>query len=159
MSEQKLSAGQKAPDFSLPNQDGKAVSLKDFNGKWVVLYSYPKDNTPGCTIEAIDFTKYSNDFKQLGAIVLGISPDDGKSHCNFIEKQKLSLTLLSDLEHKTLAQYGAWGMKRMFLKKYEGVIRSTFLIDPNGKLAHIWHKVSVKDHAKEVLSKLKELQR
>lgn len=154
-----LKLGQKAPDFALPDQNGKNISLKDLKGKWVVLYAYPKDDTPGCTIEAIDFTRLNAEIQKQGAIVLGLSPDDGKSHCKFQEKHKLSITLLSDQEHKVLQAYNAWGMKRMFLKKYEGVLRSTFLINPEGKLAHIWPKVSVQGHAEEVLQKLKELKK
>ncbi len=154
-----LKLGQRAPEFALQDQDGKQVSLKDLNGKWVVLYAYPKDSTPGCTIEAVDFTKYKKEFEKLGAVILGISPDSKESHCRFIEKKELKITLLSDPEHKVLQAYNAWGMKRLFLKRYEGVIRSTFIISPEGNLAHFWSKVSANGHAEEVLAKLKELKR
>ncbi len=154
-----LKVGQKAPEFTLPDQDGKIISLKDLKGKWVILYAYPKDDTPGCTIEGIGFTRFHSEFQKQGAVVLGISPDDGKSHCKFRDKHKLTIPLLCDPEHKALAVYGAWGMKRFFLNKYEGVIRSTFLIDPKGDLAYIWPKVSAKGHAEEALQKLKELKK
>ncbi len=153
-----MKAGKKAEDFSLPDQDGEEVKLSDFKGKWVVLYFYPKDNTPGCTIEAIDFTKSLKSLQSLGAVVLGVSPDSTKSHCNFIEKQKLRITLLSDEEKKVLKKYKVWGKKKFMGREYMGVMRSTFLIDPKGKIAYIWENVNVKGHADEVKQKLKELQ-
>jgi len=152
-----LKIGQKAPDFSLPDQHNKPVSLQFFRGKWVVVYFYPKDNTPGCTIEAIDFTANISALTGLGAVVLGISPDSPKSHCNFIEKQKLKLTLLCDEDHSLAEKYGIWIEKSMYGRKYMGINRSTFLINPEGKLAVIWNSVSVKDHVKEVIEKIKEL--
>ncbi len=152
-----LKVGDKALDFRLLNQDGKAVSLADFKGKWVVLYFYPKDNTSGCTIEAVDFTSNKKDFDELGAVILGVSPDSMKSHCKFAERQNLTITLLSDIEKKVLNEYGAWGTKSMYGKGYEGVIRSTFLINPEGKLSYIWPKVQAKGHVDEVKKKLEEL--
>lgn len=147
----------KAKNFTLKDQYGKNVSLKDFVGKWIVLYFYPKDDTPGCTIEAIDFTTMKNDFESLGAIVLGISPDSEKSHCNFIEKHNLEIILLSDPDKKVLKAYGAYGKKTLYGKEVEGVIRSTFLINPEGEVAHSWKNVRADSHAQQVLDKLKEL--
>ncbi len=152
-----LKTGQSATDFSLPDQNSKLISLKDFKSKWLVLYFYPKDNTPGCTIEAIDFTKYLKDFEKLGAVVLGISPDSPESHCKFIEKQNLKITLLSDPEHKVLEKYGVWKLKSMYGNQYWGVHRSTFLIDPQGKIVHVWYGVKPVGHVEEVKKKLEEL--
>ena len=146
-----------APDFCLPDQNDNEACLKNFQGKWVVLYFYPKDNTPGCTVEACDFSDGLAGFEELDALVFGVSPDSTKSHRNFIEKKGLKITLLSDPEHKVLESYGVWQEKSMYGKKYMGVQRSTFLIDPQGRLAHIWPKVSVKGHAAQVKSKLEEL--
>ena len=152
-----MKINQKAPGFSLPNQDGEILSLQDFKGRWLVLYFYPKDNTPGCTIEAIDFTKLKKEFAKEGAEVIGVSPDSEKSHCNFIEKRDLKITLLSDAEKTILNDYDVWGKKKFMGKEYMGVIRSTFLINSKGVIKHIWSNVKVKDHAQEVLEKLKEL--
>ena len=152
-----LQVGDKAPDFCLPNQDNEEICLRDFQGSWVVLYFYPKDNTPGCTTEALDFTVLKDEFEKEGAIILGVSPDSVKRHQNFIAKKSLDITLLSDEDKEVLKEYGVWQLKKNFGKEYMGVVRSTFLIDPNGKIAYIWPKVKVKGHAKEVLEKLKEL--
>ncbi len=146
---------QKAIDFSLPDQDGKKVSLSDFRGKWIVLYFYPKDNTPGCTIEAIHFTKEMKEFTKRGAVILGVSPDSPQSHCNFIKKQKLRLELLSDEKKTVLKKYGVWGRKKFMGREYLGVLRTTLLIDPNGRIMHVWNDVKVKGHAEEVLAELK----
>ncbi len=149
-----MKSGQKAPEFNLSDQDGNKVCLKDFKGKFVVLYFYPKDNTPGCTLEAIDFTKNLSNFARKNAVVLGCSPDSAKSHCSFIEKQKLKLILLSDPEHKVMEKYGVWGLKKFMGREFMGVIRSTFLIGPDGKIVKVWSPVSVKGHVDEVLSAL-----
>jgi peroxiredoxin Q/BCP len=154
-----LKIGDSAPDVCLPNQDGEEVCLKDYKGKWVVLYFYPKDNTSGCTIEAKDFTASNNDFKEIGAVVLGVSPDSTNSHQKFITKHSLGINLLSDQEHKTLENYGAWGKKKMYGREFFGVVRSTYLINPKGKIEHVWSKVKVKDHVDDVLGKLKELKK
>lgn len=151
-----LKIGFKAPDFCLPDSFGKNFCLKDFLGKWVVLYFYPKDNTPGCTIQAIDFTKELKEFEKLNAVVFGISPDSMKSHCGFIESQNLKVSLLSDELKIVLKKYGAWGKKTMYGKEYFGVIRSTFLIKPDGKIAFIWQKVKVEGHISKVMEKLVE---
>ncbi len=161
-----ITTGTKAPDFCLENQDDKEVSLKDNKGKWIVLYFYPKDNTSGCTKEACDFTESLKDYKKLNAVILGVSPDSTESHRNFIEKQSLDITLLSDPDKETHKAYGAWGMKKNYGKEYEGVIRSTFIISPEGKIAEAWSKVKVrvkrKDgetrHVDVVKERLKELQ-
>ena len=157
MAKKEFKVGTKATSFSLPNQDNKKVSLSDFAGKWVVLQFYPKDDTPGCTIEACDFTDSLNEFERLDAVVLGISADSIESHQKFIQKHKLKITLLSDENHKVIEQYGAWQLKKMYGKEYYGIQRSTFIINPEGKIAHIWQKVTAEDHVKEVRAKLQEL--
>ncbi len=149
--------GDVAPEFCLPDQDGKEVCLKDFRGKWVVLYFYPKDNTSGCTREAIDFTENLKDFEALDAVVLGVSKDSVKSHKNFREKHNLKITLLSDPEHRVIEAYGAWKLKKRYGREYFGTERSTFIIDPDGKIRYIWRNVKVKGHVEEVKNKLKEL--
>ena len=154
-----IAVGKKAPAVSLPNQDGKRFSLEDFKGHWVVLYFYPKDDTPGCTAEACEFTSSLKDFERLHAVVLGVSPDTPESHRKFIEKNKLKFQLLSDESHKVLSKYGAWGTKKMYGKSFQGAIRSTVLIDPQGRVVHPWPKVSPKGHAKEVKKRLAELQK
>ncbi len=151
-----LKAGSKAPTFNLRDHNGEKAALKDFLGKWVVLYFYPKDNTSGCTLEANDFTKNKNDFVGLGAEIIGISPDSVESHRKFIEKQKLNITLLSDQDKKALEKYGVWQLKKMYGREYHGVVRSTFLIDPKGRIARIWEKVKVKGHVNDVINELKE---
>ncbi|MCU0848141.1 MAG: peroxiredoxin [Spirochaetes bacterium] len=157
MAEIKMSGCEKAPDFTLPDQDGNTVSLKDYRGKWVVLYFYPKDNTSGCTVEAIDFTSLSTVFMELNAVIIGVSPDSCQSHQKFILKHDLGIKLLSDVEKKTLEGYGVWRIKKMYGREYFGVARTTFLIDPRGIIAHVWNKVNVKGHGEDVLSTLREL--
>ena len=147
-----------APLFSLPNQDNAEISLQDFQGSWGVVYFYPKDKTPGCTTEACDFRDRLELLSARGAVVLGISPDSVKSHQGFIAKESLNFTLLSDTQKSVLKSYGAWGLKKLYGREYEGVIRSTFLINPQGKIAYIWKNVKVKGHSAEVLAKLEELQ-
>ncbi|MCA2553518.1 MAG: thioredoxin-dependent thiol peroxidase [Microcystis sp. M04BS1] len=153
-----LEVGQKAPEFATPNQRGEISKLADFAGQWLVLYFYPKDNTPGCTTEAIDFTALSPQFQQLNAVILGVSPDSEKSHCRFIEKHHLTIQLLSDTEHQLAEIYQVWGLKKFMGKEYMGIKRSTFLIDPQGNIAYIWSNVKVKAHSEAVLKKLEELQ-
>jgi peroxiredoxin Q/BCP len=153
-----IDAGRKAPEFCLPDADEKEVCLKDYFGKWIVLYFYPKDNTSGCTLEAIDFTKAVQALDDMGAVVIGVSPDSPKSHCNFRDKHDLKITLLSDAEHTVLQQYGVWVLKKMYGREYYGVERSTYLIDPEGKVAHIWRKVKVAGHVEIVKKRLQELQ-
>lgn len=153
-----LKVGDKAPDFNLPSSQGGNVALKDLKGSWVVLYFYPKDMTPGCTTEACDFRDFHGDYNKLGVKVFGVSPDSLKSHDKFIQKHELPFALLSDDSKEMLADYGVWKEKSMYGKKYMGVERTTFLIDPQGKIAAVWNKVSVTGHVKEVLAKIKELQ-
>ena len=148
--------GQLAPNFTLPDRDGNIVSLEDKQGRWIVLYFYPKNNTPGCTTEAKDFTEYASKFKELDAEIIGVSPDSAKSHCKFIDKHNLSIQLLTDPEHKVIKAYGAWRLKKFMGKEYMGVVRSTFLISPERKIAMIWDKVRVKAHVEKVLQELRE---
>ena len=152
-----LEVGGKAPQFCLPDKDNKKVCLKDFKGKYVILYFYPKDNSPACTTEAIGFTGILPALQKLDAIVVGISPDSAQSHANFIEKKNLKVTLLSDIDTKVIKQYGKWGKKKFRGKEYMGVIRSTFLIDSSGIIKKIWDKVKVKGHVEEVLNEVKKL--
>ena len=148
--------GQDAPIFTAQDRDENTVSLKDKKGKWVVLYFYPKDNTPGCTTEAKDFTEYAEEFDKLGADIIGVSPDSIESHCKFIDKHNLSVRLLTDPEHEVIEAYGAWRLKKFMGKEYMGVVRSTFLISPDGKIAKVWDKVRVKAQVEKVLQELKE---
>ncbi|DAB35849.1 MAG: thioredoxin-dependent thiol peroxidase [Epsilonproteobacteria bacterium] len=152
-----LKIGDNAPELTLPNQDDVEISLRDLAGKWIVLYFYPKDNTPGCTTEACDFTATLPQFDTLGAVVLGVSPDSTASHQKFIAKQKLDITLLSDSTTQIAQRYGVWQLKKFCGKEYMGIVRSTFLIDPEGKIAKIWSNVKVKDHASEVKKVLEAL--
>jgi peroxiredoxin Q/BCP len=158
MAEAPLAVGHQAPAFTLPDQDGNPVSLEDLQGRWIVLYFYPKDDTPGCTTEACDFTAGLKDFETLNAAVLGCSPDDAESHRKFIHKHALQITLLSDTDHRVMEQYGAWGEKNLYGKITEGVIRSTALIDSQGRLAHHWKRVKAAGHAEQVRKKLADLQ-
>ena len=152
-----IEIGEKAKDFCLPNQDEVDICLRDLKGKWVVLYFYPKDNTPGCTTEACDFTQSLPDFEELDAVILGVSPDSPKKHRNFIEKKGLKITLLSDEDKKVLEDYGVWQLKKMYGREYMGVVRTTYLIDPEGKVVYRWDKVKVKGHVQAVKEKLEEL--
>ena len=150
--------GDSVPDFCLPNQDEEEICLRDIRGRWIVLYFYPKDNTPGCTTEACDFTAALPDFEGLDAIVLGVSPDSPKIHRNFIEKKDLKITLLADEEKELCNLFGCWQLKKNYGREYMGVVRSTFIIGPDGKVAAKWEKVRVKGHVDEVKAKLEELQ-
>jgi len=154
----KVKVGEKAPIFCLLDKDENEVCLNDFIGKWVVLYFYPKDNTKGCTIEAIDFTAQLSEFSKLGAVVLGISPDSAASHQKFTDKHELKVQLLSDTEHIVLEKFGIWQEKSMYGRTYFGVVRSTILINPEGKIAEIWEKVRVAMHVENVKNRLIELQ-
>jgi peroxiredoxin Q/BCP len=157
MSKKELDIGDSAPDFCLPNQDGEEVCLEEHRGKWVVLYFYPKDGTKACTLEAVDFTLNKEAFYDMGAVVLGVSPDSVKSHEKFCQKNDLTITLLSDPDHSVLEKYGVWQLKKMYGREYHGVVRSTFLVDPEGKVAHAWRKVRVANHVENVKEKLAEL--
>ena len=153
-----IEIGKKAPAFTLANQDGTKQKLSDLHGQWVVLYFYPKDDTPGCTIQACEFTTGIKKFEKIDATVYGCSPDSPESHRKFIAKHKLKVGLLSDPNHTTMEKYGAWGEKNMYGKITEGVIRSTVIIDPTGKVAHHWKRVKSKGHAEHVRTRLIELQ-
>ncbi|MCU0536596.1 MAG: thioredoxin-dependent thiol peroxidase [Hydrococcus sp. Prado102] len=152
-----LQPGQKAPDFFVKDQHGNLIKRTDFSSQWLILYFYPKDNTPGCTTEAQDFTHHSSEFSKLNAKIVGASPDTEMSHCKFIDKYNLSIQLLSDRDHQLAQSYGAWGLKKFMGKEYMGIIRSTFLIDPEGAIAYAWYNVRAKGHAEVVLKKLREL--
>lgn len=149
-----LKVGDNAPQFELLNQDGVKIALKDFVGKRVVLYFYPKDNTPGCTTQACEFTQDYEKFLDKNAVIIGISPDNVKSHEGFMKKFALRHILLSDSEKEVAKSYGVWGLKKNYGKEYEGIIRSTFVIDEKGKIAKIYSNVRAKDHASKVLEEL-----
>lgn len=149
--------GKPAPDFALPNQDGQIVRLSDLRGKWVVLYFYPKDMTPGCTQEACAFRDGYAEFEKRGVAVLGISADSVRSHQKFAEKYGLPFPLLADEGHQVCEAYGAWHQKSMYGKTYWGVARITFLIDPKGVVRHVFEKVSPSSHPQEVLAVLEAL--
>jgi peroxiredoxin Q/BCP len=151
-----LEVGQLAPDFSLYNQDEKKISLKDYLGKNVILYFYPKDDTSGCTKEACSFRDNIPKFSKADAVILGISPDSVKSHKKFSEKYKLPFNLLADEEKKVIEKYGVWKEKSMYGKKYMGVERTTFIIDEKRKIKKIFNKVKVDGHETEVLEVLKD---
>ena len=153
-----LNVGDVVPDFCLPNQDEEEICLRDIKGRWIVLYFYPKDNTPGCTTEACDFTAALPDFEGLNATILGVSPDSPKKHRNFIEKKDLKITLLADEEKEVCQLFGVWQLKKNYGREYMGVLRSTFIIDPEGKVAAKWENVRVKGHVEAVKEKLAELQ-
>jgi peroxiredoxin Q/BCP len=153
-----LEIGDTIPSFCLPNQDEEEICFRDIKGRWAVLYFYPKDNTPGCTTEACDFTSALPNFTGLEAIVLGVSPDSPKKHRNFIEKKELKITLLADEDKELCKSFGMWQLKKFMGKEYMGVVRSTFLIAPDGTLAYKWENVKVKGHVEAVQSKLIELQ-
>ncbi len=153
----KLEIGKRAPSFTLRDANGGKVVLSDLAGQWVVLYFYPKDDTPGCTVEACEFTSGLPDFEKLDATVLGCSPDSPEAHRKFIAKYKLKIKLLSDPDHQVMEKYGAWGEKTTYGKKTVGAIRSTVLIDPAGRVAYHWPTVKAAGHAEQVRAKLAEL--
>jgi len=147
--------GEKAKPFCLRDSGGAEKCLGDFAGMWVILYFYPRDNTSGCTLEAIEFSALEEDFRNLNAVVIGISPDTCESHANFIGKHNLTVMLLSDPERKVLESYGAWRMKKMYGKEGMGVVRSTVLISPEGYVSRTWDNVRAAGHAAKVLEELK----
>lgn len=150
-----LAVGDKAPNFKLPRDDGGTVSLADFKGRKLVVYFYPRADTPGCTRESIDFSKQRAAFTKAGADVIGVSADPVKAQEAFKKKHKLSVGLLSDETHAMLEAYGAWGKKSMYGKTFMGIIRMTYLIGPDGRIVRIWPKVKVDGHAAEVLAAAK----
>lgn len=149
-----LKIGEKAPDFSLKNSDETLISLKDFLGKKVIIYFYPKDDTPGCTTQACDFTANYDKLRNNEIVVIGISPDSTNSHLKFIDKYKLKHILLSDPQKEVIKIYGAWGIKKNYGKEYEGLIRSTFIIDEKGKISKIYKNVKAKGHIDVLLKDL-----
>jgi peroxiredoxin Q/BCP len=155
----KFSVGDKAPDFTLLDQKGKSRTLSDYNGQWVLLYFYPKDDTPGCTTEACALRDYYPNFSKLKAQVFGVSVDSVKSHKKFAEKYKLPFTLLADEEKKVVHAYGVWAEKKFMGREYLGTLRTSFLIDPKGKIAKIYEGVKPAVHANEVLEDLKTFQK
>jgi peroxiredoxin Q/BCP len=151
MAKKALKVGDKAPDFTLLDATGKEVSLTDFKGRCVLVYFYPKANTPGCTVEACDFRDLRPKFVKKDVTILGVSADAPKMLAGFIAKQKLNFTLLSDPDHKMIEVYGAWRLKKFMGREFMGIVRSSYLIGPDGKIAQVWDNVRVKGHAAEVL--------
>ena len=153
----KIKAGQKAPAFKLPDQDGKMHSLADYKNRWILLYFYPKDDTPGCTKEACSIRDNFSDFKKLKLTVLGVSVDSIKSHKKFEEKYKLLFILLADEDKKLVKSYGVWSNKKFMGREYIGTLRTSFLIDPRGKIVKIYENVKPDEHVAEVLQDMKSL--
>ena len=149
-----IKAGTKAPDFTLNDNEGQPHHLTDYRGQTIVIYFYPKDDTPGCTKEACSFRDSYADFKKAGVTLIGISPDSEKSHTKFIEKYELPFTLLSDPGHKVCDAYGVWGLKKFMGREYEGVYRTTFIIGPEGEIKHVFENVKPADHSQEVLAEI-----
>jgi thioredoxin-dependent peroxiredoxin len=149
-----LKVGDPAPDFHGINQTGIQVCLTDYRGKKLALYFYPKDNTPGCTTEACNLRDNFQDLKDKGVEILGVSPDNESSHLNFIKKNVLPFDLIPDIEKKIIRDYGAWGPKKLYGREYEGLIRTTFLIDEKGLIEHIFTKVDTRNHAQQILAVL-----
>lgn len=150
-----ISSGIPAPEFSLPDENGVVRSLSEFKGQPVLLYFYPKDDTPGCTTEACNFRDDYSQYTEAGITILGVSPDTSKSHAKFKSKYGLPFTLLADSEHKVCELYGVWGTKKNYGKEYQGVFRTTFLIDENGKIIHVFNSVKPAEHSAEVLTQFK----
>lgn len=146
------------PQFEVINQNSQTITDEDFKGQWTVLYFYPKDNTPGCTTEAIDFSALKEDFAQCDAQIFGCSADSIKSHCNFIAKKELNIELLSDESFIFLKLFDVWQLKKNYGKEYMGIIRTTYIISPEGKIVEVFKNVRVKGHAQEVLETLRDLQ-
>jgi peroxiredoxin Q/BCP len=152
-----LKEGDDAPIFGLDSDNGEVVLLSNYRGSPVVVYFYPKDNTPGCTVEAVDFSEKKPEFDALGVKVIGISPDTVKSHTNFRNKHNLSIVLVADTEKKAANSYGVWVEKKNYGRTYMGIERTTFLLDADGKIANIWRKVRVKGHVDDVLAAAQNL--
>ena len=152
-----MEKGKAFPQFCLPDQNGVMRGPGDYAGKWLVVYFYPKDNTSGCTLEAKSFTDLAGQFADLDAVIVGVSPDSVKSHCGFIAKHGLGITLLSDPERALLEAAGAWQKKKLYGKEHMGVVRSTALVDPQGVVREVWTKVKAAGHAEEVLARLRQL--
>ncbi|MBE4910479.1 thioredoxin-dependent thiol peroxidase [Bacillus luteolus] len=151
-----VEVGKVAPDFELKSTNGESIKLSDYKGKYVVLYFYPKDMTPGCTTQACDFRDHYKSFSDLNAVILGVSPDSAEKHQKFTEKYDLPFQLLVDDEHQVAKIYDVWKLKKNFGKEYMGIERSTFLINPEGQIVKEWRKVKVKGHVEEALEEIKE---
>ena len=151
-----ISPNQPAPDFNLPDENGKMRSLAEFRGQPVILYFYPKDDTPGCTVEACNFRDDYSTYKENGVVILGVSPDTSKSHTKFINKFSLPFPLLADADHKVAEAYGVWGPKKFMGREYEGIHRTTFLIGPEGNILKVFENVKPDGHSGQVLNALKE---
>jgi len=149
---------EKVPDFCLPNQDDVEMCMRDLKGKWIVLYFYPRDSTPGCTTEACEFTEAAPDFSDLDAIIIGVSADTTKKHRSFIEKKDLGITLLSDESTEMMQEYGVWQLKKFMGKEYMGIVRTTLIINPEGIVKALFEKVKVKEHVAKVQVELERLQ-
>lgn len=150
-----INAGIPAPDFSLPDENGQTHKLSDYRGQPLVLYFYPKDDTPGCTTEACNFRDDYSQYQQAGVVILGVSPDTPKKHLKFKEKYSLPFTLLADEEHQVCELYGVWGPKKFMGREYDGVYRTTFVIDPQGQILKVFENVKPADHSQELLAALK----
>jgi peroxiredoxin Q/BCP len=149
-----LKAGNKAPDFELQDENGEIQRLSDYQGESILLYFYPKDDTPGCTTEACNFRDDYSAYQDAGVTILGVSPDTPESHTKFKEKNALPFTLLADVDHQVAEQYGVWGLKKNFGREYEGIYRTTFLIDPDGIIKEVFEKVKPANHSEQVLALL-----
>ena len=147
-----------APDFQLPDQDGKMHSLTDYKGKWLILYFYPRDNTPGCTLEACSFRDANQDFKEKNVSIIGISKDTVQKHKNFATKHHLTFPLLSDVSTDTIKAYGAWGPRLFWGRRFEGILRNTYLINPKGEIVKIYEKVNPLTHTQEIVKDIETLQ-
>ncbi|GAB4193656.1 MAG: thioredoxin-dependent thiol peroxidase [Phycisphaeraceae bacterium] len=154
-----VDVGRAAPSFTLKDQQGRTHRLRDYRGRWVVLYFYPRDNTPGCTTQACGFRDQMGPLRRHGAVVLGISPDDAQSHQKFDQKHGLGFPLLVDPGQKVATRYGVWREKNLYGRKHMGIVRTTYLINPDGRVAHRWDKVKVAGHIDEVLATLNELRK
>lgn len=154
----KLRVGENAPDFKLPDQEGDIHSLSDYKGKWLLVYFYPKDNTPGCTIEAQVIAEEFSNFKRLDVGVLGVSADSISRHKGFSDKHSLPFPILADEDKEMIKAYGVWQKKKLAGREYMGIVRWSFLINPRGKIVKVYEEVKPAEHAKEVLADLKELQ-
>jgi peroxiredoxin Q/BCP len=152
-----ISAGDQAPDFTLSDDEGRMHTLSDYRGKPVVLYFYPKDNTSGCTKEACGFRDDYSAYQNVGVTILGVSPDSSKSHANFRAKYELPFTLLADPDREVIKMYGAWGLKKLYGREYEGVMRTTFLIGEDGNILKVFEKVKPANHSAEILAVLEDV--
>jgi peroxiredoxin Q/BCP len=152
-----LKSGSNVPQFSLPDQNGKIHNISDYIGRWVIVYFYPKDLTPGCTTEACNFQEVLPDFNSIDAVILGISKDSVERHKKFADKYNLHFNLLSDENSDVCEQFGVWQKKSMYGKEYMGIVRSTFIVNPDGKIVKVYPKVKVKEHHTEILEDLKTL--